>query len=811
MISNSTSSSVERAPQILPLAQAKGRRVGGKAAGLAELIASGLRVPAGFVVQGARPGRLPEDLGAQLRALGEGPVAVRSSALDEDGGEASWAGQFETILNVEGEAAVREAIEKCLSSLSSDRAAAYSESQQRPDENAMGVVVQRMVDARAAGVLFTVDPVTSRRAHAVIDAVEGLGESLVSGLATPDHYVVDREFQTLRADLVGDSPILDEATRRRLLEEAFGAEAERGEALDFEWAIDGDGQIWWLQARPITTLSADLNELDTALLEADHVYTRCNVGEMFPGACTPLSFSLTARGIDVGMQMMHQQVGIQGEITSYNRFIAMFYGHLFLNLTTMSDATTQAGGTSAESLCLSICGRRVEEPEIKIRQRPSFHVWFPNALRYIVYRLGQRRARAGLRSLAERLHFDPVDGSALAMWEEIDRNFDANFFAMDFHLISSAGAGVLTSTLLRILAKGEDPTGEHHAEVAAILAGAKDVESADIAAGAVRMLEAIVAQPDAAQRFADVEPNTAVEWLRGTSSGAAGTVFGEYLARHGHRAIKELELRQAEWREDPTPLVVSLQASVRARLAHPAESRATSKAVDEPDPIFNHKWFMRWLIRLTRQTVCSREETKSGLVDVTVQFKVAYRELGHRLVAEGLLADMDAVFFLTHQELGELLQDRDSRWGEIALARRAIHEKQDALRFPDVFAGVPVPIDPHAEIKEGARIVKGSPVSRGKVVGIARIVHSAVEAEALQEGEILIAPITDVGWTPYFNLISGLVTDVGSAVSHGAVVAREYGLPAVVNTQIGTQVFQTGDRVVLDGDHGVVRLAEEGD
>jgi pyruvate,water dikinase len=170
---------------------------------------------------------------------------------------------------------------------------------------------------------------------------------------------------------------------------------------------------------------------------------------------------------------------------------------------------------------------------------------------------------------------------------------------------------------------------------------------------------------------------------------------------------------------------------------------------------------------------------------------------------------MDSVFFLTHQELGQLVRDQKPEWGELALARRAIHADQDALRFPDVFAGVPDPIDPHAGIRDGSRMVKGSSVSRGRVVAPARVVHTAAEAEALEEGEILIAPITDVGWTPYFNLISGLVTDIGSAVSHGAVVAREYGLPAVVNTQIGTQVFQTGDRIVLDADHGVVRLAEE--
>ena len=138
-------------------------------------------------------------------------------------------------------------------------------------------------------------------------------------------------------------------------------------------------------------------------------------------------------------------------------------------------------------------------------------------------------------------------------------------------------------------------------------------------------------------------------------------------------------------------------------------------------------------------------------------------------------------------------------------------DRQAALQFDDIFQGEPVPAVP--ELPEGAseRMLSGTAVSRGRIVGIARVVHTPAEAEALEPGEILVAPITDVGWTPYFSLISGLVTDIGSAVSHGAVVAREFGLPAVANTRFATQVFKTGDRVVLDADQGIVRVATASD
>jgi len=175
------------------------------------------------------------------------------------------------------------------------------------------------------------------------------------------------------------------------------------------------------------------------------------------------------------------------------------------------------------------------------------------------------------------------------------------------------------------------------------------------------------------------------------------------------------------------------------------------------------------------------------------------------MAKEGLLPDPDAVFFLTHQELGLLLGGH-RELAELAVSRRRVIDFQMPLHFPQIFRQRPEPIGLESSETEHGTLV-GKPVSRGVVTGRARVAETLEEAASLQAGEILIAPITDVGWTPYFSLIAGLATDVGSAVSHGAVVAREYGLPAVVNLGIATSRFQTGDLVTLDGDHGTLALA----
>jgi pyruvate,water dikinase len=266
-------------PRIVLLQDVSDESVGGKAYGLSRLVGMGLKVPPAFVIREARQGTYPEGLREAWTAIGDHPVAVRSSARGEDGAEESFAGQYETVLNVEGFDALLDAINRCVSSVDSQRAREY-QGPDRAAEAVMNVVVQRMVNARAAGVVFTADPVSARRDLLIIDAVEGLGEALVSGEATPDHVALDSNGAVIRQSQSGETPILSEDEVALIAREARRAEAHEGRPLDLEWAIDASGDLFWLQARPITTLPADLNEFDTPLPRADDVVTISNISEM---------------------------------------------------------------------------------------------------------------------------------------------------------------------------------------------------------------------------------------------------------------------------------------------------------------------------------------------------------------------------------------------------------------------------------------------------------------------------------------------------------------------------------------------------
>ncbi len=777
--------------------------VGGKAWGLAQLQRMGLNVPSGFVICHAQAGTYPEDLVVRCESLGTDPLAVRSSAQGEDGADTSFAGQYETVLNVRGECAVRDAIDVCVNSVASERAQAYlaerDETTQSPDSGdvVMNVVVQRMVDARVAGVVFTADPVSARRDLLVIDAVAGLGEALVSGEATPDHYGVHLSGTIVRRQLVGDTALLSDLEIAEIARQARAAARHVGHPLDLEWAIDQAGVLFWLQARPITTLPADLNEFDTTLPRPDDVLTISNVSEMMPGAVCPLTMSFTGWGIDYGLQHMQVVVGARKRIDKQWQITASAYGHLFLNLTGNIVMSAGVLGSSAEQAAQTLCGRIV--PELK--ELPPLPTWrrVINAGRLLRYCLGAPGVVDRFGRELDQFAIDSKPNSA-AMWHEIAGKSWFFDHCMAVHIQSSGLSGFLCAIVENMVSgKSNDSTIAEQAEAARLLSGASGVESALMLEQLDELLDKVALHPDAERNFQRVTAQRATRWLQAVPDLAQE--FERFLGNHGHRGYRELCVRDPSWREDLTPLIQSMQVAVHARLLTGGHSEKHIESID---------WStlsrgLRWILPKAHNAIRRREHTKSQLVELGYRFSQAFRYLGEQMASEGIIPDADLVFFFSTGELSAFIADPSEAAVVRSLARRRALEYQQQFRFPEISVGLPQPQEPQpVDIADG--VLQGRPASRGIVEGIVRVAHTLLEATALEPGEILVTPITDIGWTPYFSLIGGLVTDLGSSVSHGAVIAREYGLPCVVNTRQGTRFLQTGNRVRLDGDTGTVTL-----
>lgn len=789
------------APQLLAISDISDQAVGGKAHGLAKLVGIGLAVPKAFVIINAQQDAEIEKLEDFYQSIGNGLVAVRSSAIGEDGVDSSFAGQYETILNVEGLADLKSAISQCVASLDSSHASAYKQEQTDINDAAMCVVVQCMVQPKAAGVLFTVDPVSGRHDRLVIDAVAGLGEALVSGEVTPDHYELNNNNELCQQELSGEVPLLNKQHIKALADGARAASEKLAAHLDMEWAIDNDDNLYWLQARPVTTLGSDLNELDTTINQ-DDVITRCNVGEMMPGAVCPLTFSVQGRAIEHGMQHMHVCWGVRPAITQEWTQLNLFFGHMFLNMTGGLKSASYVSVNTTETMAQSLCGRPIpelKEPEFKA---PLWRRWHGN-YKFLRYCLAAKKT---IQAFEQR--FDQLDVALLdepkSMMTHLDKMLPWLNEVTEVHLRSSAFSGLMEGIVQGIVSEGQrPPTTQQQADAAKLFAGASDVESALLVAHLDKVVDEVAQHPNSREVFANGDSNAALEWLQSDNAATAGAVFKEFLARHGHRSYRELCLREQGWVDRPIAVVETMQAALNAR--------ATGNYTPKQAPHIDYSTLsraLRWLLPKAHFAIRQREHTKSMMVMATHRLKRGYRHLGVLLEQAGYLSDADLVFFLTHEELKDFCQAPDVTSNQLAKQRRVALSFHEKMEFDDIYVGNPEPViyQPSESAKEGELI--GRPVSLGVVEGYARVATTLSEAAGLQPGEILITPITDVGWTPYFSSIAGLATDVGSAVSHGAVIAREYGLPAIVNLRTATKVFATGDYVRLDADHGSLSRIE---
>lgn len=765
---------------------------GGKARGLCALMRSGLSVPSGFVITNITTEEDIRYAAAYWSQSGLDTVAVRSSATAEDGADYSGAGQYQTVLSVRGEEAVESAIRHCVASLGADTVRHYSAYFGAAKSADMCVVVQQMIDADVSGVCFTRDIASGGMR---VEAVQGLGENLVSGHATA--HVYHAEGDTPQGDdLLSDGllkQIMSDASKAR---EAFGME------LDLEWAAK-DGILYWLQARPITVSDApDPFELDTQHITDGEVLTTCNVGEMLPGAVTPLSLSTSVAGIDYGMRKMIWKSGCIRRITDIppQSCIANCGNHLFINITQLYRIGDHVLGATREGVTLSLCGRTlpgVPEPPIpKVTRLAKIN----NARKYFSILLGVGRACKKIKRLAERPVFKEQD-DASALLAEIGKRLWEIDEAFWLHYIASAYSGSMSSALQIILIE----QGKDEDEIKRLLAGALEniegIESVDILRSLRILGRALLAEHPEVK---GMDAAQLAKQLR-TCGPQSRSALDQFYRRHGHRAIREAEMRSQSWHMDKESLCSYLK-SVIASGAQDAEKPHALQT--DPEILSGQTGSLRklmgYLVKQARRGVVHREFTKSMSIKVLDRFKVVYRRLGNILAAQHKLPDADLVFFLTHDELVRLAAG-DSALIKKAAARRRVLETQKTFRFEPVCVGKPKPLA-QPPISDGSRVLNGLSISRGCATGSARVVRSVEDAGALQPGEIMVAAFTDIGWSPYYCMLGALVTEVGSALSHGAVVAREYALPLVAGVPMATEAIRTGDMLRVDADQGLVEI-----
>ncbi len=783
---------------IFPIDQLPPDKGGGKAGGLALLQRYGRMIPRTWVVT-SRDRDTLERFAATLPP--EQNWAVRSSAEGEDSMDASFAGQYESFLNVKGKDNIVKAVLQCFEAADSEKIRAYRQ-EKGLSGSGMNVIVQEMIMPRAAGVLFTVDPVSNRHDRMSVSVVSGTAEQLMSGTQQGETLVFFKqrwEKATCR--------LLPEEDFSRLIREALAIEKAYGRPADLEWAFDSTGILYWLQLRPVTGLSpVHMNELDDTPRYAEPVYTRANIGEMMPGPVTPLTRSTFGTAIDRGLQVFYKKCGVFRKVRDENIFIHSYYNHLFFDVMALYELPKNVWLSNKENIDYSVMGELV--PGITLKKETAFPKAFVNFLRFTRYLSGGTRAAKKLKALEASFRLECPDDPQ-ACYRLISGKMQVLLDAYDLHYISSSQSGGYFTTILNIFSGGKPPQPEHQEKVARLFTHIPGIESAQGLAALDRMAKMLVNVPEAISDFLEASPEASLRYLEKSAPEEVRQAWHQFMERHGHRCVREAELREKEWRLDPTPVIEGLKAKtsllLNSKTVH-SDNKPLSPDIQHLNDLPSLKrTLIKYFLPKARAAVARREQTKALAISVQHQFKLAYRHLAQLLVKGNLLKDPDQIFFLTHEELGMLVQGQDpEKWLYIAGERRKLYPEMMQLSFPDLSFGIPVPEEHTDTGKEGNLI--GIPVSRGVTEGKVRLVRSMEEARKLQQGEIMVSRYTDIGWTPFFSIISGLITEIGSPLSHGAVVAREYNLPAVVSVKGALNMLKDGQQIRLDAIRGKVEI-----
>jgi pyruvate,water dikinase len=767
--------------------------------------------------------------------------AVRSSATAEDLPTASFAGQQDTYLNIRGRDALIERVRDCWVSLFTDRAIAYRARNGFDHRRVLlSVVVQRMVMPEVSGILFTADPVNGRRHIVSIDAGFGLGEALVSGLTSADLYKIDKRTRaivqkTIARKTLAIVPLPEGGTRRETLGDERGTQASLGDAQalaladlgarieahygapqDIEWCIENE-RIHVVQSRPITTLYPlpDGASPDGPL----SVYISFGHAQVMTEALTPFARSVFRHVFPFGRDR-----------TGTSQTMVSAGGRLYINMSWLLRAApfgrvfpkvlSNADVLMAEGVA-EVVGRpgfgygRGSRFEVARTVLPLLGPMFSRVVLKILVGNPDGGAARGLAFVdrtidALRVRLDGVPAGAERLSAAF-REAEAAFLGIFPCFIPCILSGVLSQALVGRLLQGKGMDRD----VTAFAQGLDGNVTTEMDLAVGDLADVARAHPAVVSHLKRTPAKDVLRTVREVEGGEQfALAMDGFLERYGMRGAFEIDITRPRWRDDPAPLVQIIvgNLALEERGAHRAHHQrmkrqgleASGRLIAAAARVLRP--LVRRLVRVARNNIALREHPKFMLIRLLDLVRNATHESASLLQQQGRVDARDDVYFLTAEEILEALRTTSMPLKDLVRSRRAEHEGFRRLTPPRVLTNEGESVTgthSHEHLPPGA--LAGTAASPGIVEGQAHVVldpHHAI----LEAGEILVAPFTDPGWTPLFINAKGLVMEVGGLMTHGSVVAREYGIPAVVCVPDATRLIRTGQRIRVNGDEGFVEV-----
>jgi len=824
---------------------------GGKGANLGELIKGGFQVPRGFVITTAAYDLLIQATGLQVsiqemlsslqidnstsvtamsqkmhtifrsacipvpvvdeilkayNQLGSAAVAVRSSATAEDLPEAAFAGQQETLLNVVGEQALLVAVRACWASLWSERAILYRARQQVDQTTVkLAVVVQKMVPADVAGVMFTANPVSGERGELIIDANPGLGEAVVGGLVTPDHFVINRRRRRVKVQTLGRREVIihakmgggtdqTNATQETTTTPALppqavlklsqlGVDIERhyGIPQDIEWAWIQEntkvGKFYILQSRPMTALPEPLKVSGPMKMVIPML------AEMWPTRPYPL------------------------DMTTFTGTIERAIGNLLVALIGKSAPNPDESFIEEDGVILQF-----KPPQVRPSPSMLFTPWITmwRTRHYDLQRWEDDPLLAEFMEKARTL--DKRDLHSLTWNQNIETLREAlslipKAMQLRERYLPQAVLGLAGLWLLLVRARRSDQFGT-------LVSGVK-TKTTETNQALEDLAEQIRTHRTLQDLFANNDVQTLQSTLQKSNEGQAFLKqFEKFLDKYGHRETA-LTISQPAWQDRPDNVLAILKVLAETK---PQQSKSYDAWQKARDQLLSRSILGTRLLRnlflksltKTRLLFQIREDTHFYATMVQPTIRHVALELGSRLVEAGALDEVEEVFHLQLSELEEMGKSWPPSEQTIKQIRSLVARrkaKRASLANTPMVDPRLLTATPQAQAKDV--LLSGTSGSPGIATGPAKIVHDVTEFGKLRAGDVLIAPVTNPAWTPLFQRAIAVVVDTGGSASHAAIVAREYGIPAVMGTMNGTKELEDGQRIRVDGSRGLVFKAED--
>jgi rifampicin phosphotransferase len=774
--------------------------------------------------------------------------AVRSSATAEDLAFASFAGQQDTYLNIKGENSLLDSVKDCWASLFTDRAILYRIQNKIEHEKVhMSVVIQKMVLPEVSGIMFTADPISGHRGIISIDAGYGLGEALVSGLVSPDIYKFRKSSSQIESKIIAEKKLAimpiegggtkkieitgDKSTSQVMTDDQIKSLAELGMKIekhygcpqDIEWCMESS-KLYMVQSRAITSLFPLPSPIpqDDAL----HAYVSFNHFQVMTDPISPL-------GIDMLRTIMSFDEGARS--TEEYKFLKSAAGRIYIDASVLLQYKKLGRGfaafaKNADALISGALFELIDRPDFyaNIKKNKGTGKAFRkfmlpvviNAIKNTIYRKPEGTIEFVNSHIEKRIKkaAEAINNSQHGI-EKLEAIYGAASFRNDFKvLLPRLAPGIISFKALEALEKKLLGTRTHLDTLVKGLEGNITTEMGLLVGD---LADLVRKSAELVKEFEKVDYRTLSDRINKLNGhDEFKKKYNAFMDIYDMRAAGEIDMAKDRWIENPEPLAKAIMsiANTSEDGIHRKEYQSTIERAKQAAEEFVNEVaakhgklkskIVRRLIRVLRNYLAIREHPKYLIMKLILIFKKAFLEEARILVQKGRLEEEKDIFYLSFWELYEALQNDKSLKALVQL-RKEEYQHFRKLSAPRVLTSEGEEIKAgykRDNLPEGA--LAGMPVSSGVIEGIARVITDPSKA-TINKGEILVAPFTDPGWTPLFINAAGLVMEIGGLLTHGTVVAREYGIPAVVGITDATKKIKTGQKIRVDGDAGFVMIVEE--